>query len=83
MIGGSTGLNLLAWDRASKAEYDAWAELGEDGSPWTFDSLMPFFIKTETLSNLTHDVFPGISPSEEAAAQQAFKRRMVSPGLYK
>lgn len=28
MMGGSSGLNYMAWDRASKKEYDAWEKVG-------------------------------------------------------
>ena len=28
MLGGSSGLNFMAWDRASATEYDAWEKVG-------------------------------------------------------
>ena len=27
MLGGSSGLNFMAWDRASAKEYDAWEQV--------------------------------------------------------
>ncbi|KAJ7142149.1 alcohol oxidase [Mycena crocata] len=60
MLGGSTGINLLAWDRASKTEYDAW-QLFADDSDWNFDNLLPYFIKSETIDLKNNDVFPGVS----------------------
>jgi choline dehydrogenase-like flavoprotein len=34
MLGGSSGLNYLVWDRASSKEYDAWEKLGNPGWNW-------------------------------------------------
>ena len=34
VLGGSSALNLLCWDRAAAAEYDAWAEAGNPGWDW-------------------------------------------------
>jgi GMC oxidoreductase len=31
MLGGSSGLNFLVWNRASMYEYDAWEALGNPG----------------------------------------------------
>jgi len=72
MIGGSTGLNYMAWDRASISEYDSWAQFGGKGG-WNYQALLPYFIKAENFNASTRDQFPGISPQEEAEAQQAFK----------
>lgn len=72
LVGGSTGINLMAWDRASKAEYDSWAILGGAGG-WDFNSLLPYFQKVEDLNVNQGDPYPGFSPSEGAAANQSFK----------
>lgn len=72
MLGGSTGINLMAWDRASKSEYDAW-QLFLNGSDWNFDNLLPYFIKSETIDLENSDVFPGVSAKEYATAHQQFE----------
>ncbi|KAK3337610.1 hypothetical protein B0T19DRAFT_413165 [Cercophora scortea] len=46
VLGGSSALNFMTWNRASRDDYDAWEELGNPG--WGWDSLLPFFKKSET-----------------------------------
>ncbi|KAG9984625.1 alcohol oxidase, partial [Aureobasidium melanogenum] len=38
VLGGSSALNLMCWDRASVAEYDAWEHIGNPG--WNWDSMI-------------------------------------------
>lgn len=45
VLGGSSALNLMAWDRASKPEYDAWEELGNRG--WGWNSMIINMLKSE------------------------------------
>jgi len=72
MLGGSTGINLLAWDRASRLEYDSWQSF-INGSDWNFDNLLPYFIKSETVDLVNYDVFPGVSKEGYAIAQKQFE----------
>jgi choline dehydrogenase-like flavoprotein len=72
MLGGSTGINLLAWDRASELEYNAWQTLA-DNSDWNFKSLLPYFKKAETVDLAFASKFPGPSPAQYAAANEEFK----------
>ncbi|KAF7561393.1 hypothetical protein G7046_g2757 [Stylonectria norvegica] len=46
VLGGTSALNYMAWNRASKDDYDAWEALGNPG--WSWDHLLPFFKKSET-----------------------------------
>ncbi|KAI0647282.1 hypothetical protein C8Q79DRAFT_1009395 [Trametes meyenii] len=57
LLGGSSGVNYLAWDRASAKEYDAWHTLGATGWNWT--TLLPYFKKSESALQPPPDGFPG------------------------
>ncbi|KAG9018036.1 hypothetical protein FRB90_012539 [Tulasnella sp. 427] len=45
ILGGSSALNYMAFDRGSKAEYDAWTKFG--GSDWSWSGLLPYIKKAE------------------------------------
>jgi choline dehydrogenase-like flavoprotein len=46
VLGGSSALNLMTWDRTSVAELDAWERLGNKG--WNWKNLYPAMLKAET-----------------------------------
>lgn len=57
VVGGSSALNFLIFNRASKTEYDAWAEIGNDG--WDWDNLLSSFVSSSNYLAITEDaVFP-------------------------
>jgi choline dehydrogenase-like flavoprotein len=43
VVGGSTKLNRMVFDRGSKSDYDGWELLGNQG--WNFEGLLPYFKK--------------------------------------
>lgn len=45
VLGGTSALNLLVWNRATVKEYNAWEELGNPG--WNFKNLYPAMLKVE------------------------------------
>ncbi|XP_073976253.1 glucose dehydrogenase [FAD, quinone]-like [Rhodnius prolixus] len=47
-MGGSTAVNLLAYIRGNRADYDEWAALGNHG--WSYDDLLPYFRRGENIS---------------------------------
>ncbi|KAK0701305.1 hypothetical protein B0H67DRAFT_547543 [Lasiosphaeris hirsuta] len=52
VLGGSSALNLMTWDRASAPEYDAWADLGNPG--WDWPSMIAAMKKVETFTPSAH-----------------------------
>ncbi|KAJ3787877.1 alcohol oxidase [Lentinula aff. detonsa] len=50
MIGGSSALNFMIWQRGSKGDYDNWSQLGIDGG-WDWAGLLPYFEKTENVTS--------------------------------
>ena len=42
-VGGGSTVNGMAFERGSKADYDAWEELGNPG--WGWNGLLPYFKK--------------------------------------
>ncbi|KAH7355241.1 putative choline dehydrogenase [Rhexocercosporidium sp. MPI-PUGE-AT-0058] len=46
VLGGTSALNFMTWNRACREDYDAWETLGNEG--WGWDCLLPFFKKSET-----------------------------------
>ncbi|KDQ23219.1 hypothetical protein PLEOSDRAFT_162754 [Pleurotus ostreatus PC15] len=57
LLGGCSAMNAMMWTRASRPEYNALAELGNNG--WDFESLLPYFKKAQSHSPQEQDIFPG------------------------
>lgn len=47
MLGGSSGMNYMAYVRGHPGNYDAWAAAGATG--WAYKDVLPYFIKSEGL----------------------------------
>lgn len=48
MLGGSSGLNYMAYVRGHPGDFNAWAENGATG--WSYEDVLPYFIKSEDLT---------------------------------
>ena len=48
MLGGSSGLNYMAYVRGHPGDFDAWAEGGATG--WSYADVLPYFRKSEGLA---------------------------------
>ncbi|GAB1203604.1 hypothetical protein APSETT445_002240 [Aspergillus pseudonomiae] len=46
VLGGTSALNFMAWNRGNREDYDAWKELGNHG--WGWEDLLPYFKRSET-----------------------------------
>src|ERR1044071_6845432 len=47
MLGGSSGLNYMAYVRGHPGDFDSWAEGGATG--WSYADVLPYFLKSEGL----------------------------------
>jgi choline dehydrogenase-like flavoprotein len=47
VVGGSTKLNRMVFDRGSQSDYDSWEELGNSG--WNFQAMLTNFKKVSTM----------------------------------
>ena len=45
MLGGSSGINFMAYIRPQAEDIDLWEKLGNTG--WSWEELRPYFLKTE------------------------------------
>ncbi|KAJ7493964.1 alcohol oxidase [Mycena latifolia] len=68
LVGGSSGINGLAWRRGAADDYDAWSDVIADKS-WSFNSLLPYFKKSENWTAPTI-LYPGQSISPALKASQ-------------
>jgi len=48
MLGGSSGINYMAYVRGHPGDYDHWAAGGADG--WSYAEVLPCFRKSEGLA---------------------------------
>lgn len=53
VLGGSSALNLIAWDRGTDADYNAWEELGTEG--WNSMSMFAAMRQAETFQLTPED----------------------------
>ncbi|KAK3316820.1 putative choline dehydrogenase [Apodospora peruviana] len=97
VLGGSSALNYMTWNRAAQQDYDDWKELGNEG--WGWDDLLPFFKKSENFHTPTsksqkaaqialHDGFVGVGgpvqvsyPNEFTASHALWHQTLNSVGV--
>ncbi len=46
VLGGSSSINGMVYDRGTRSDYDGWAAAGNEG--WSYDEVMPYFKRAET-----------------------------------
>ncbi|KAM0156385.1 hypothetical protein ACHAPG_005372 [Botrytis cinerea] len=59
VMGGGSRINSMVYTRGTAADYDAWAQLGHPD--WSFEKLLPYFMKSETLLGSQRSEFRGDS----------------------
>ncbi|EFQ31494.1 GMC oxidoreductase [Colletotrichum graminicola] len=53
VLGGSSALNYLCYDRAAAVEYDTWADLGSKG--WTWEAMIDAMTRSENFTGTDRD----------------------------
>jgi choline dehydrogenase len=53
VLGGSSSINAMCYCRGHKNDYDVWEQMGNDG--WSFNDVLPYFIKSENNHILSSD----------------------------
>ncbi|KAK1988863.1 GMC oxidoreductase [Colletotrichum cereale] len=66
VVGGSTKLNRMVFDRGSKSDYDRWESLGASG--WNWDTLLPYLKKNEKFTPPTPDIVAEWGVEADASA---------------
>jgi choline dehydrogenase len=46
VLGGSSSINGMVYDRGTRADYDGWVAAGNQG--WSYEEVMPYFKRAET-----------------------------------
>jgi len=63
MLGGTSGINYMAYVRGHPGDFDSWADTGATG--WSYDDVLPYFKKSEGLSPSGDVVIDGDAHSTE------------------
>lgn len=59
-LGGSSAINAMLYVRGHQKDYDEWADLGCEG--WDWDSVLPYFRKSERNHRAADDLHGGDGP---------------------
>ncbi|THV00444.1 aryl-alcohol oxidase-like protein [Dendrothele bispora CBS 962.96] len=62
VLGGSSSINLLTWNRGSNDLWDRWSELTDD-EEWAWPSIEPYYLKTSHLVPPADDTSGEVKPS--------------------
>ncbi|KAJ3915490.1 alcohol oxidase, partial [Lentinula edodes] len=59
MVGGSSGINSMAWVRPGRTELDSWSRFGINNG-WNWLDLLPYMKETENVTIGDISLFPGL-----------------------
>ena len=72
VLGGSSALNLMTYDRAAAAEYDAWEALGNEG--WNWENMIAAMMKSETFTGKNTDTYGEAGVGDSGPVQAVINR---------
>ncbi|PKS05734.1 hypothetical protein jhhlp_004897 [Lomentospora prolificans] len=72
VLGGSSALNLMSYDRAAAAEYDAWEELGNPG--WNWENMIDAMMRSETFTGRNTDTYGDAGVGDSGPVQAVINR---------
>ena len=59
VLGGSSSINVMAYVRGHRGDFDRWAQKGATG--WSYDDVLPFFKRNETWAGTPDPTYRGDS----------------------
>lgn len=65
-LGGSSSINAMVHLRGHRADFDAWAEVA--GESWSYDAVLPYFMRSETVPDGDRKVRGDSGPLRPAQA---------------
>ncbi|WQF89997.1 Putative glucose-methanol-choline oxidoreductase, FAD/NAD(P)-binding domain superfamily [Colletotrichum destructivum] len=72
VLGGSSALNLMSYDRAAVAEYDSWEALGNPG--WNWETMIAAMKKSETFTGINTDTYGSEGVGDSGPVQAVINR---------
>ncbi|MGW8203742.1 GMC family oxidoreductase [Sphingomonas bisphenolicum] len=86
VLGGSSSINGMVYDRGTAADYDGWRQLGNEG--WSYDDVLPYFRKLEDFQPGGEDGFHGrggpllvTRPGIKNPLAKAFREAAIAAGV--
>ncbi|KAH6670883.1 choline dehydrogenase [Plectosphaerella plurivora] len=74
VLGGSSALNLMTYDRAAVAEYDSWEALGNKG--WNWKTMLAAMMKSETFTGKNTDTYGSAGVGDSGPVQAVVNREI-------